>query len=100
MVDGFVDVEEEDLGLLLLHDPGLSQVHDAAAVDEHKHPHLLIDAGLLHPLLDFGVGSDGVDLVLYVLALEQFLHGGCRTEKILSVQMLSMSTAAKITMDT
>jgi hypothetical protein len=100
VVDGLVDIEQKDLSLLLLDDPGLRQIHDAPAIDKHEHPDLLIDACLLDPLFDLGVGGDGVDLVLDVLALEHLLHGEWRTEKILRVQMLSMSTAAKITIDT
>lgn len=49
VVDGSVDIEEEDLGLLLLDDPVLGEVDDAAAVDEEEHLDLVVGLGLLDP---------------------------------------------------
>ena len=43
MVDGLVDIEEEDLRVVALHDIGLREIDDAPAVDKQKQLDLLID---------------------------------------------------------
>jgi len=100
VVDGLVDIEEEYLRLLLLDYPSFSEVDHTPAIDEHEHPDVLIDFGLVNTQWDLGIGGDRVDLVLYIFALEEFLDREGITENILRVQMLSMSTAAKMTMET
>jgi hypothetical protein len=100
VVDGLVDVEEEDLRLLLLDDPVVGEVDDAAAVDEEEELDAVVGARLLDAGGQLTVGSHWVDLVLDLLALEEFLSGRSSTVKILSVQRESVSTAVKITMET
>lgn len=99
-MDRPVDVEQKYLGLLLLNDPVVGEVDDAAAIDEKEHFNFVVCFGLLNSGPQLRVGCDWVHLVLDVLALEHFLSGRRSTEKILRVQRESRSTAAKITMET
>jgi hypothetical protein len=99
-MDGFVNVKKKNLCFLLLHNPVFSEVDNTSAIDEHEHLDLLIGARLLDACGQFGIGSDGVDLVLYVLAFEYFLGYAESTEKILRVQIESTSTATNITIET
>lgn len=73
MVDGLVDVEEEDLCGAGAEDVGLGEVDDAAAVEEEEELDLLVGAGLLDAGEELGVAGDRVDLELDVLAAEEFL---------------------------
>lgn len=100
MVDRLIDIEEKDLRIITLHDIGLGKIYDASAVDKQKEFDLLVHSRLFDAGKELGVPGDWVHLILYVLALEEFLHGGRGTEKILSVQRLSTSTAQKTTIDT
>ena len=100
MVNRLVNVKEEDLGLLLLHEPEEGEVDKASTVDEHEHLDPVVGLGLLNAVLQLSVGGDRVDLVLNVLAHEHFLPRKGFTEKIFSVQIESTSTAMKTTIDT
>lgn len=48
-MDRSVDIEEKDLGLLLLYDPIIGEVDDAATIDEKEHFNLIINLGFLNP---------------------------------------------------
>ena len=100
MVDGFVNIEEKDLGFLVLLKEILSQIDQASAVDEHEHFDFLEWFWLFNAALELSVGGDRVDLILNVLALEHFLSRYKNTENILRVQMESTSTAIKMTIET
>lgn len=100
MVDGFVDVEKENLCLFLLNEPVFGEIDDSSAIDEEEHLDLVVGAGLLDASTQFRVGGHGVDLVLHVFAPEHLLNGLTLTDSILRVQMESTSTAAKITIET
>ena len=73
MVDGFVDVEEEDLCLAVGEEVGLREVDDAAAVEEEEELDLVVGTRLLDAGEELGVAGDRVDLELDVLAAEEFL---------------------------
>ena len=73
VVDGFVDVEEENLGGALAEDVGLGEVDDAAAVDEEEELDLVVGLRLLDAGEELGVAGDGVDLEVDALAAEEFL---------------------------
>lgn len=49
VMDRSVDIEEKDLGLLLLYDPIIGEVDDAATIDEKEHFNLIINLGFLNP---------------------------------------------------
>ena len=42
MIDGFVDIEEEDVCVAALEDVGLGEVDDASAVDEEEELDLVV----------------------------------------------------------
>ena len=73
MVDGFVDVEEEDFCLAVGEEVGLREVDDAAAVEEEEELDLVVGTRLLDAGEELGVAGDRVDLELDVLAAEEFL---------------------------
>ena len=73
MVDGFIDVEEQDWGLFLLHDPVFGEVDNPSAVDEHEHLDLLISSNFFYSAAELWVGNHRVDFVLYVFVFEDFL---------------------------
>lgn len=73
VVDGFVDVEEENLGGALAEDVGLGEVDDAAAVDEEEELDLVVGLRFLDAGEELGVAGDGVDLEVDALAAEEFL---------------------------
>ena len=100
MIDGLIDIEEEDMRIVALHDIRLGEIYDASAVDKQKQFDLLVYLWLFDAREELSVPCDWVHLILYVLTLEEFLHGGRGTEKILSVQRLSTSIAQKTTIDT
>jgi hypothetical protein len=100
VVDGLVDVEEEDFGLSAGDDRSLGEVDDAAAVDHEEQLHLLVGQRLSYLVGELSVLGDWVDLVLDVFAFEEFLYGMAGTDSILRVQSESMSTPQKMTMDT
>ena len=99
VMDGLVDVEEEDLGLAL-HEPALGEVDGAPAVQEHEQSYFFIASGFLHSFFEFDVGGDGVDLILYVFRLEEGLGREGGTVNILRAQRESTSMAEKMTMET
>ena len=73
VVDGFVDVEEENLGGALAEDVGLGEVDDAAAVDEEEELDLVVGLRFLDAGEELGVAGDRVDLEVDALAAEEFL---------------------------
>lgn len=99
-MDGLIDVEEEDVGVAALEDVGLSEVDDPATVDEKEELHLLVGSRLFHLGEELAIPSHWVDLILNILALEEFLYVWRGTEKILRVQRESRSTAEKTTIET
>ena len=74
MVDGLVDVEEEDFGLGVPGQPLGCEVDEAPAIDEDEEFDLFfVDFGLLDLVLEFAIGGDGVDFVEDVFGFEEFL---------------------------
>lgn len=100
MVDGFVGIEEHEGGLVALQEVALGEIQYPSTVDEDKEPNLVIDLGLFNSGEELSVSGDGVDLILDILALEEFLRVDESTDRILRVQSESTSTAQKTTTDT
>ena len=42
MIDGLIDIEEEDMRIVALHDIRLGEIYDASAVDKQKQFDLLV----------------------------------------------------------
>jgi hypothetical protein len=100
VVDGFVDVEEEDVCVAALEDVGLGEVDDASAVDEEEELDLVVHSRLLDPGEQLGVPGHWVHLVLDVLAFEELLGQRRGTERILREVRESTSMAENTTMET
>lgn len=100
MVDGLVGIEEHEGGLVALQEVALGEIQYPSTVDEDEEPNLVVDLGLINSGEELGVSGYGVDLILDVLALEEFLRVEESTDRILRVQSESTSTAQKATTDT
>jgi hypothetical protein len=100
VVDGLVDIEEEDVCVVACEDVGLGEIDDASAVDEEEELDLVVYARLLDPVEEFSVPGHWVHLVLDVLALEQLLTNTTTTDSILREQRESTSMAVKTTIET
>ena len=68
-----MNVEQENVGLLLLDDPELGEIDEPTAVNEHEHFDSIVDARFLDTRVEVRVGGDRVDFILDVFALEHFL---------------------------
>lgn len=100
MMNWFVNVEEEDMGLVLLHYPVISEISDAATIDKEEKFDSVVGPAFLYACVEFRVGSNWVDLVLDGLTFKEFLRRYRVTVNILRVQRESTSMAVKMTMDT
>lgn len=100
VVDGFVDVEEEDFSLSAGDEFSLGEIDESSAVDEQEEAEAVVGKRLGDARIELGVLGDGVDLVVYIFALEELLSGKRNTDRILSVHSESTSTPQKTTIDT
>jgi len=76
MVDRFIDVKEEQGGVISLQKFALAEIEDATTVDKEKESDLLVHLGFLNAGKQLCVPGDRVDLILYIFAFEKFLCGG------------------------
>jgi hypothetical protein len=75
VVDGLVDVEKEESGVIALQEITLGEVEDAAAVDEREQLHPVVHLRFLNAGEQLRVARHRVHFVLDVFALEEFLSG-------------------------
>lgn len=78
----------------------MGEIEYPSTVDENEESDLVIGLGLFYSGEKLSVSGDRVDLILDILALEEFLRVDESTDKILRVQRESTSTAQKTTTDT
>lgn len=78
----------------------MGEIEYASTIDKNKEPNLVIDFGLFNFGEELSVSSDRIDLILDILAFEEFLRVDKSTDRILRVQSESTSTALKTTTDT
>lgn len=100
MMNRFVDVEKEDFCLTVLDDISFCEVDNSSAIDHEEEFDLVVGECLGDACTELGILGDWKDLVLNIFAFKELLHAGGDTERILSVQRESISTAQNKTMDT
>ena len=97
MIDGFVNIKQENFGLFSLFgdEPFIGQIDKPATIDEHEQFYSLVFSRIFDSFLQLCIRRDWIDLILYALTLEEllkFVKKGL-TVRIFKLHKESISTA-------